>query len=323
MSLMQLFLLRPILNSQLGNSAKIAQIARQQSCLLGQCDRGDLEIHRAKPATGTPKLRQSLRSHFVEIENRDLCEKGKQLVKLTIACDFLMNVFRAPDHCQPAAHLLLDVYDSCANLAKRHTRESSGQDEKTRWTLALDNRQMVGIQNNHYRLRPASERRYAFPALMVSSKSGSFLNLPASRSHHGSWDACRATLNSARILRSCRSRTVTRRSSCVAVDGMRLPLSRKEYNKFAASVAAFQNLGLELFKQDKVAGYVEGGRKPAFAQGAETVGVFIKAESSGRTKVLIDNNQALAGVMFAVDWTENLFQQIGTELSKRPPPKIQ
>ena len=92
---------------------------------------------------------------------------------------------------------------------------------------------------------------------------------------------------------------------------------------FAASVAAFQNLGLELFKQDKVAGYVEGGRKPAFAQGAETVGVFIKAESSGRTKVLIDNNKALAGVMFAVDWTENLFQQIGAELSKRPPPKIQ
>jgi hypothetical protein len=77
MVLMQLFLLRPILNSQFGHSAKITQIARQQSCLLGQCDRGDLEIHRAKPVTGTPKLRQSLRSRFVEIENRNVCEKGK------------------------------------------------------------------------------------------------------------------------------------------------------------------------------------------------------------------------------------------------------
>ena len=230
---MRLTLLRPVFNSQGGKLAKITQIARQQNCLSRQGYRRDLEIHRAKPNARAPQLRQSLRGRFVEIENRNLCEKGKQLVKLTIGKDFLMHLLRASDHCQPSAHLLLNVDNCRANLARRHAAESSGENGKTRWTLALDNRQMVGIQNNHYRLRPASERRYAFPASMVWSKSGSFLNLPASRCHHGSWDAFRTTFSSERIFRSSRSRTVTRRSSCVAVDGMRLPLSVKEYNRFA------------------------------------------------------------------------------------------
>jgi len=34
-------------------------------------------------------------------------------------------------------------------------------------------RQMIGIQNNHYRARGVRERRYALPASMISSKRSS------------------------------------------------------------------------------------------------------------------------------------------------------
>ena len=86
--------------------------------------------------------------------------------------------------------------------------------------LALDNRQMVGIQNNHQRAREVNERRYALPAFMISSKRASFLNLPASRVHHGCLDVFRTAFNSDLISRSSRSRTVTRCSNFLAVDGM-------------------------------------------------------------------------------------------------------
>lgn len=92
-------------------------------------------------------------------------------------------------------------------------------------------RQMIGIQNNHYRARGVRERRYALPASMISSKRGSFLNLPASRFHHGCWDTFRTAFNSDLIFRSSRSRTVTRCSNFVAVDCMALSLCGREYTK--------------------------------------------------------------------------------------------
>ncbi|MDO8700258.1 MAG: hypothetical protein Q7J56_01115 [Deltaproteobacteria bacterium] len=110
--------------------AKISKIAGEQSCLSGQCDRGNLKIHGAKPNTGAPQLRQSFRSRVVEIKHRSLCEKRKQRMKLTIAHDLLFNSLRASDHSQPAAHLFFDIHDGCANIAGRHAAEASGQDEK-------------------------------------------------------------------------------------------------------------------------------------------------------------------------------------------------
>jgi hypothetical protein len=83
---------------------------------------------------------------------------------------------------------------------------------------------------------------------------------------------------------------------------------------YSAAVIAFQNLDLEIFKQDQTAGYVEGGRRPAFGQGAETVGVFIERTSPTTTTVSIDNRKALAGVVFAVNWTSKLFDQIDRQL---------
>jgi len=97
--------------------------------------------------------------------------------------------------------------------------------------LALDNREMIGIQNNHYRAEGVWDRRYALPATMILSNRGSSLNLPASRFHHGCRDTFRTAFNSDLILRSSRSRTVTRRSNFVAVDGMVPSLSWKEYIK--------------------------------------------------------------------------------------------
>ena len=91
--------------------------------------------------------------------------------------------------------------------------------------------QMIGTQNNHYCLRLASERRYALPALIVWSKSGSFLNLPASRFHQACWDTFRTAFKSDLIFRSSRSRTVTRCSNFVAVDCMVLSLCGQGYIK--------------------------------------------------------------------------------------------
>jgi hypothetical protein len=80
-------------------------------------------------------------------------------MKLMIGSDFLLQFLRAADHCQLAADLLLEIHDGRANLAGRHAGESSGQNGISRMGLALDNRQVIGIQNNHYRLRLVSERR--------------------------------------------------------------------------------------------------------------------------------------------------------------------
>jgi len=111
-------------------------------------------------------------------------------------------------------------------------------------TLALDNRQMIGIQNNHHRARGVWERRYALPASMISSKTGSFLNLPASRFHQGCWDTFRTAFNSDLIFRNSRSRTVTRCSNFVAVDGMVSSLRRQEYIKCEREKSSLQRRGI-------------------------------------------------------------------------------
>ena len=54
--------------------------------------------------------------------------------------------------------------------------------------------------------------------------------------------------------------------------------------------------------------YVEGGRKPSFGQGSETVGVYIEMAEPGKTKISTDNQKAIAGYLFAVDWTEKLLE---------------
>jgi len=102
---------------------------------------------------------------------------------------------------------------------------------------------MIGIQNNHYRAEGVWDRRYALPAAMTLSNRGSFLNLPASRFHHGCRDTFLTAFNSDLILRGSRSRTVTRRSNFVAVDGMVLPLPRKEYIKWEPEESRSQRGG--------------------------------------------------------------------------------
>ena len=56
-------------------------------------------------------------------------------------------------------------------------------------------RQMIGIQNNHYRARGVRERRHPLPASTIASKSGSSLNRPASCSHQGRRAAFRTDFN--------------------------------------------------------------------------------------------------------------------------------
>ena len=85
---------------------------------------------------------------------------------------------------------------------------------------------------------------------------------------------------------------------------------------YRAALVAFQNLGLELFKQEQNVGYIEGGRGIGFARGSENVGVYIESVTPEKTKVSIENRKALAGYIFAVDWTDKIFQQISGELDR-------
>lgn len=92
--------------------------------------------------------------------------------------------------------------------------------------------------------------------------------------------------------------------------------SASEQKVFAASVSAFENLGLEVFQAREADGYVEGGRTPGFARGSETVGVWIESLGPEQTRVSVDTKKALAGRMFAVDWTDQILGEIETELSR-------
>ncbi len=85
---------------------------------------------------------------------------------------------------------------------------------------------------------------------------------------------------------------------------------------YGAAVKAFQNLGLEIFQENRDKGYVEGGRRPGFARGAETVGVFLENTGPNKTTVSIDNKKAPWGLLFAEDWTPKLFDQIEQELKR-------
>jgi hypothetical protein len=101
------------------------------------------------------------------------------------------------------------------------------QKRKGRMTLTLDNRQVIGIQDDPYRARRVKERRCASPASMILSKRGSFLKLPANLVHHGWRETFRTVLSADLTFRSSRSNTVTRCSNFIAVDGVLLPLCQR------------------------------------------------------------------------------------------------
>ena len=111
-------------------------------------------------------------------------------------------------------------------------------------------------------------------------------------------------------------------ASCAASPEKRADSPSRIYNApfekvYDATLVAFQNLDIEIFEQDKSVGYIEGGRRPALFQGSEKVGVFLEKSSADKTVVRIDNNKALAGIMFAVDWTDKLFDQIDKQLNMK------
>lgn len=88
-------------------------------------------------------------------------------------------------------------------------------------------------------------------------------------------------------------------------------------NVFEASVKAFDETGLDIFKTDKKRGYVEGGFKPAwFTSSAQTWGAFIEAVSQHRIKVSIDYQKGPWGSAFHKDRTDELFDEIEEELKK-------
>ena len=77
---------------------------------------------------------------------------------------------------------------------------------------------------------------------------------------------------------------------------------------------AFPRLGLKVFKADREVGYVEGGRRPGFARGAENVGVFVESMGPEKTAVSIDNRKHWWGSAFAKNWTSQVFQEIDRQL---------
>ena len=82
---------------------------------------------------------------------------------------------------------------------------------------------------------------------------------------------------------------------------------------FDATMKAFDNAGLDIFKTDKKTGYVEGGFTPGFGSSAQTWGAFIESVSQNRVKVSIDYQKGVWGSAFHKDRTEELFEEIDEE----------
>jgi len=90
---------------------------------------------------------------------------------------------------------------------------------------------------------------------------------------------------------------------------------------FDASVKAFDSAGLDIFKTDKKAGYVEGGFSPGFGSSAQTWGAFIERVPQNKVKVSIDYQKGVWGSAFHKDRTEELFEEIDEELKRANSPK--
>ena len=81
-----------------------------------------------------------------------------------------------------------------------------------------------------------------------------------------------------------------------------------------ASNTALVKLKLEIASENRDKGYILAQRGMSFFSYGENVAIFIKRQSDLQTSVEVVSKKSMATNIFAPDWTEDIFKEIGIAL---------
>ncbi len=81
-----------------------------------------------------------------------------------------------------------------------------------------------------------------------------------------------------------------------------------------ASNTALVKLKLEIASENRDKGYILAQRGMTFFSYGENVAIFIKKQSDSQTSVEVVSKKSMATNIFAPDWTEDIFKEIGIAL---------
>ncbi len=81
-----------------------------------------------------------------------------------------------------------------------------------------------------------------------------------------------------------------------------------------ASNTALVKLKLEIASENRDKGYILAQRGMTFFSYGENVAIFIKKQSDSQTSVEVVSKKSMATNIFAPDWTEDIFKEIGVAL---------
>jgi hypothetical protein len=84
-----------------------------------------------------------------------------------------------------------------------------------------------------------------------------------------------------------------------------------------ASNTALVKLKLEIASENRDKGYILAQRGMTFLSYGENIAIFLKKQSETQTSVEIVSKKSMATNIFAPDWTEDIFREIGIILKNQ------
>ncbi len=84
-----------------------------------------------------------------------------------------------------------------------------------------------------------------------------------------------------------------------------------------ASNTALIKLKLEIASENRDKGYILAQRGMTFFSYGENIAIFVKKQSDAQTSVEVVSKKSMATNIFAPDWTEDIFKEIGVALKNQ------
>ncbi len=84
-----------------------------------------------------------------------------------------------------------------------------------------------------------------------------------------------------------------------------------------ASNTALVKLKLEIASENRDKGYILAQRGMTFFSYGENIAIFVKKQSDAQTSVEVVSKKSMATNIFAPDWTEDIFKEIGVALKNQ------